>query len=79
MDGDLPTSALTQRASFSIDLEHLGVFLADAFIRRLDAFMPADRVIILKACRVRLAAEGGDIQQHLLAALPQDCLPDPAA
>ncbi len=64
-----------QRAKFNIDLEQLGVFLADVLIKRIDAFMPADRIAILKACRERLAAEGGDIAEHLLTGSPQQHLP----
>jgi hypothetical protein len=74
MDGDVSASSSTQRAKFNIDLEQLGVFLADAFINRVDAFMPEDRITILKACRQRLAAEGGDITEHLLT---QQNLPKP--
>jgi hypothetical protein len=66
MDGAPSASPLFQRTKFDIDLEQLGVVLAESFARRLDAFVAADRIIILKACRARLAAEGGDILDHLL-------------
>ncbi len=59
------TSA-TQHTRFNIDLEQLGCFLAEAFIHRLDAFVSLDRIVILTACRKRLAAEGGDIEHYLL-------------
>jgi hypothetical protein len=74
MDGALSASSLTQRAKFNIDLEYLGIFLAETLITRIDAFMAPDRITILKACHNRLAAEGGDIVEHLLASQIQRLL-----
>ena len=59
----------SHRPSFSIDVEQLGCFLAEAFIRRVDGFLPDDRSVLLQACRKRLASEGGDIAELLLGVI----------
>ena len=61
-----PDTPATHHTHFNIDLEQLGCFLAEAFLHRLDAFVSLDRIVILTACRKRLAAEGGDIEDYLL-------------
>jgi hypothetical protein len=66
VEGVHPAAPAAQHTKFDIDLNQLGHFLAEAFIKRIDAFVPADRITILTACRARLAAENGDILEHLL-------------
>ena len=53
---------------FQIDHEALGVFLAEAFIKRVSVFELAEQVLLLRACRKRLAQQAGEFERHLLTA-----------